>query len=122
PVLDRGHGIEGFDLDVHFNARGCQAIDAHDGRAPDGVEDAVVDHGTLLKEWGPRPGPGRAASYTRDGSECGTGWHGCIQLSPPRTFYPASLCPCCSRRGLTSEARSRPRRRPAGLRPRWARR
>jgi len=43
-ILDRAHRVEGLDLDVHADAIGCQAIDAHDGRASDGVENAVVNH------------------------------------------------------------------------------
>ncbi len=53
-ILDRGERVEELALDVHRRARGGQAIDAHDGRAADGPENAVVNHaGTVIPPFRP---------------------------------------------------------------------
>jgi hypothetical protein len=48
-ILDRGHRVEELALDVHRHVLGCEAVDAHDGRAADRAQDAVVDHGPTVR-------------------------------------------------------------------------
>src|SRR4029453_17564568 len=61
-ILDRSHGIEGFDLDVDLDVRRPRAVQPHDGGVADRLNDAVVDHAGRLLARSPKRWPAACSS------------------------------------------------------------
>src|SRR5690606_33831708 len=112
-VLDRAAGIEGFDLGVQGDARRRHAVEAHDGRAADGVEDALVDHGRrpVLGEGTCRAGPDGQISPERPGAPPAA--DRCGGPLGTRAAHPGPIeSPDSAPRTVPMPARAMPPRRP----------